>query len=627
MTSNHIQQSEVNTRFKKGSGRIFFQPKLTINQPGDQYEQEADAIANRIVQPRATFGGQHSFFKPALPQVQRKCTECEQEEKKVQRKELNKANSKDSSATEQYVSSLNGGGMGLSRSERNLFEPAFNVDFSQVRIHTDAKANESARSVNAYAYTHGNNVVFANSQYNPDTTAGKKLMAHELTHVVQQQGFLANSKSIQRNSPPASAPSTTTTTAPATTTPATASSTVSIAANCNQADITDIVTEALTWLDESYDQLLHFDAESVFSDVLAPSADHARIGGALQQAFNTTDLLYTEVIRRRLLHIAQLLRASGRININCDRQFCTSGGSSFVAAYVVGPYTLTMCSTGVPGSRPIATFIHELMHAAVPQVGISNTVTAGNGVSDRSYRGGRLFGHLSPEETLDNADSYAVLTELLHSRVNTQLVTPQADTATGCSQPAVPLEAFARASQWNAFALNGLQTDVGLLRGAALNTLNPGNLALLNAAFPGVATTADLDALTNAFVSLEHNGFNNSWDISCAGTRDRNCANSVSYSGGGVVTTSGVTLRNIRTQHTISLCPDWFTLSPEDRIKTIFAAFMLGRPSWITSGFQLQNAFDYIEGARHMTSEIIPAPTTTGAQQHIDSDARFRNPP
>jgi hypothetical protein len=65
-------------------------------------------------------------------------------------------------------------------------EPRFGPDFSGVRVHTDAKAAESVRAVNALAYTVGQHVVFGAGQYVPDTDAGKKLMAHELVHVVQQ---------------------------------------------------------------------------------------------------------------------------------------------------------------------------------------------------------------------------------------------------------------------------------------------------------------------------------------------------------------------------------------------------------------------------------------------------------
>lgn len=90
-------------------------------------------------------------------------------------------------ATENYLSSLSGGEP-LSKQEKNFFEPRIDSDFSEVRIHNDNAANESAKSLNALAYTQGNDIVFGSNQYQPDTDEGKKLMAHELTHVIQQNG-------------------------------------------------------------------------------------------------------------------------------------------------------------------------------------------------------------------------------------------------------------------------------------------------------------------------------------------------------------------------------------------------------------------------------------------------------
>ncbi len=79
-------------------------------------------------------------------------------------------------------------GQPLSQKARASLEPHFGHDFSRVRIHTNAQAVASARAVQALAYTVGRNVVFGQGQYRPETEAGKSLLAHELTHVVQQSG-------------------------------------------------------------------------------------------------------------------------------------------------------------------------------------------------------------------------------------------------------------------------------------------------------------------------------------------------------------------------------------------------------------------------------------------------------
>lgn len=177
------------------SGNIFFQPKLNINQPNDVYEQEADAVADKVMRmPDPSIN--NSFFKPAITSIQRKCAHCEEEEKKMQRKEINE-NVNAPAETENYISSLSGGKQ-LDTKTRNFFEPRMGYDFSNVKIHTDTAAAKSAEAVNALAYTTGNNIVFNRDQFNPETESGKRLLGHELTHVVQQQHVL-NVK-VQRTS-------------------------------------------------------------------------------------------------------------------------------------------------------------------------------------------------------------------------------------------------------------------------------------------------------------------------------------------------------------------------------------------------------------------------------------------
>jgi Domain of unknown function (DUF4157) len=77
-------------------------------------------------------------------------------------------------------------GQPLGPSTRALMEQRFGHDFSQVRVHADAQASDSARAVNARAYTVGRHVAFASDEYAPGSIEGQRLLAHELTHVVQQ---------------------------------------------------------------------------------------------------------------------------------------------------------------------------------------------------------------------------------------------------------------------------------------------------------------------------------------------------------------------------------------------------------------------------------------------------------
>jgi len=111
-----------------------------------------------------------------------------EEEEKAQAKEDSSAPSTAPASVESGISSLRGGGSPLSESSRSFFEPRFGADFSGVRVHTDSKANHLAGSINAKAFTSGKDVVFGSGQYSPETSDGKKLLAHELTHTVQQKG-------------------------------------------------------------------------------------------------------------------------------------------------------------------------------------------------------------------------------------------------------------------------------------------------------------------------------------------------------------------------------------------------------------------------------------------------------
>jgi hypothetical protein len=93
---------------------------------------------------------------------------------------------------------LNSSSQSLDVGTRAFMEPRFGHDFSKVRVHADTKAAESARAVNALAYTVGNDVVFGAGQYQPATSNGRRLLGHELTHVVQQNKEIKKNMPIQR---------------------------------------------------------------------------------------------------------------------------------------------------------------------------------------------------------------------------------------------------------------------------------------------------------------------------------------------------------------------------------------------------------------------------------------------
>jgi hypothetical protein len=121
-------------------------------------------------------------------QVSRKCAHCEEEEEKatVQRKENGAERAGQATAPAAVHEALRGSGQPLDPDTRAFMEPRFGSSFDQVRIHTGAQPSESARSIGASAYTVGRDIVFAAGQYAPDSAKGRRLLAHELTHVLQQ---------------------------------------------------------------------------------------------------------------------------------------------------------------------------------------------------------------------------------------------------------------------------------------------------------------------------------------------------------------------------------------------------------------------------------------------------------
>src|SRR5574341_280119 len=110
----------------------------------------------------------------------------EDEEETIHTKETSGGTPTLSPSVENDLDSLRGGGQPLSPSVRAFFEPRFGYDFSGVQVHTNGRAAETAQRVNARAFTVGLNVVLGSGEYTPGTIEGKKLLAHELTHVVQQ---------------------------------------------------------------------------------------------------------------------------------------------------------------------------------------------------------------------------------------------------------------------------------------------------------------------------------------------------------------------------------------------------------------------------------------------------------
>ena len=179
------------------------QTKLTISDPGDAFEREADRVAVEVMRmPKPQLGAD---IQRSAASIHRKCTKCEnqdsprapEEEKILQAKPADHSSASGASGVESYLSTVNRSGRPLPPSAREYFEPRFGRDLSDVRVHTDGRAPTVANSIAARAFTSGHNIVFGSGQYDPHSHQGKTLLAHELTHVVQQCG--SSGGAVQRD--------------------------------------------------------------------------------------------------------------------------------------------------------------------------------------------------------------------------------------------------------------------------------------------------------------------------------------------------------------------------------------------------------------------------------------------
>lgn len=152
------------------AGRLpwFIQASLRVGPVDDPLEREADRVANEVTQGGSARTLQRTCACEGSGQP---CPECAESS---------------NAAPQAAVDALTYSGRPIDRGVREAFEPRFGTSFENVRIHDDAQAASGADSVGARAYTVGNHIVFAAGEYQPHNSSGRRTLAHELTHVVQQ---------------------------------------------------------------------------------------------------------------------------------------------------------------------------------------------------------------------------------------------------------------------------------------------------------------------------------------------------------------------------------------------------------------------------------------------------------
>jgi peptidoglycan hydrolase-like protein with peptidoglycan-binding domain len=159
------------------------QAKLNVSSPGDLLEQEAEHVAGQVVGAAFLNGG------PPLA-IQRVSSAAGPGIQKAGAMTAHMG-----PAEEQLVNESLSGGQPLRDADRSFLEPRFGSDLSSVRVHTDERAARAAKALDAKAFTVGRDIAFAPGQYRPGTRSGMKLLAHEVTHTIQQKG---HGPSVQR---------------------------------------------------------------------------------------------------------------------------------------------------------------------------------------------------------------------------------------------------------------------------------------------------------------------------------------------------------------------------------------------------------------------------------------------
>ncbi|MCF6358780.1 MAG: DUF4157 domain-containing protein, partial [Draconibacterium sp.] len=208
---------------KNDAGVFYVQPKLKVGQPGDKDELEADRVAEEVVSsqsdnqpffaaPQTRLIQQKPIAESITPLVQRQEEEEEEAQPKLLETTVQKQEEEEEelqmqpieeeedmlqpksdspvkethSATEQILNSSKGNGSPLNSEIQSQMEGSFGANFSGVKIHTDSTAVQLNKELGAQAFTAGKDIYFNEGKYSPDSRNGKKLLAHELTHSVQQ---------------------------------------------------------------------------------------------------------------------------------------------------------------------------------------------------------------------------------------------------------------------------------------------------------------------------------------------------------------------------------------------------------------------------------------------------------
>ncbi|HNW89166.1 MAG TPA: DUF4157 domain-containing protein [Bacteroidales bacterium] len=181
MSENTCIKNRISSNDPRPGKQTIIQPQLEISRPDDEYEREAGSIADKVMRmPDSSVEDDKNIqAKPIAetisPLIQSSGNGASE-------------NSLSGSDIESRINNPSNSGSPLPENSRTFMESSFGTDFSHVKIHTDSNAEQMNKELNAQAFTHGSDIYFNSGKFNPESSSGKHLLAHELTHVVQQQG-------------------------------------------------------------------------------------------------------------------------------------------------------------------------------------------------------------------------------------------------------------------------------------------------------------------------------------------------------------------------------------------------------------------------------------------------------
>ncbi len=382
---------------------------------------------------------------------QRKCASCEEEEEKQHPQRKPTGGGSPTKVQPIVHEALTSPGHQLDTGTRQFMEARFGHDFSRIQVHLGTAADKSARSLHAHAYTVGEHVVFAAGRYMPGTEAGRSLIAHELTHAVQQQnGFraetgsaadqaeqeaLTNERLIHSGKPLTFSAQPSRLAKRDDNQPTVTVANKPGACSLEQHQkIEPAVRLAIQWLDRSIDRLSRF---------VSNPADKAT-GQALQRQFRSTDPAIARRVLERLVmmrHDIDAAREGQEFQTVChtdaDRDCKTAN------AYVSGDRnTFTFCPIFFtwPLESRAESIVHEMAHTILDDI------------TDRGYSSDRILARpiLSTTEALTNGESYGLLVQELGTGRVPNLNVAEDSFAKSCKDIAPLIQvAIARGQRWN----------------------------------------------------------------------------------------------------------------------------------------------------------------------------------